>query len=183
VASLPGVKKCRYQSGSSDVNRGAVIKHHNVGQRRHQRGVSLLETICTMTILGSVSATAVPMVLDLPSQARVSVVQSMAGAVHSASHLVHMKCVVSPACVQGDGSGQVSVEGGQVKVARAYPEGGAPDGIENALDYSGFTPVRVGAVTVFQKDGARDMPACAVRYEAPAAVGGVPAISAVTTGC
>ena len=165
------------------MNRYAVINKRSVGQRRRQRGLSLIETICTMTIVGGISATAAPMVAELPSQARVSVVEHMAGALHSASDLVHMKCIVSAGCGAGDGSDQVSVEGGQVTLHLGYPQGGSTEGIESAVAFSGFTPVRDGRATLFQKNGARNMPTCAARYEAPTVVGAMPVITAVTTGC
>lgn len=165
------------------MNSFAIVKNRGRGKRLGQRGVSLIETICTMTILGGISATAVPMVAELPSQARASVVEHMAGALQSASNLSHMKCAVTPGCNMSGGEAVVSVEGGEVKLLRGYPQGGDAAGIESAMSYEGFSTVQDGRATVFQKTGALQAQDCAVRYEAPGIDGGRPVINAVTTGC
>ena len=55
-------------------------------QRFGQRGLSLIETLCTLTIMGTVAASAMPRLAHLPTEARVSVIQGLEGAVRAASN-------------------------------------------------------------------------------------------------
>jgi MSHA pilin protein MshA len=148
-----------------------------------QRGVSLLETVGVVAIAGSMSVVALPKLTDLPAEARVSVVKSMAGAVHSASVLAHMKCAVQHGCNLESGQATVLAAGDAVLLTRGYPTGGESSGIENALEYTGFTALRSQGRTVFVKDGAPHAPSCAVIYEEPLADGSRPTIETVTAGC
>lgn len=151
--------------------------------RMGMSGVSLLEAVCALTIMGSVSAVAVPQIVDLPGEARRSVVQSLRGATESASSLLHVKCATQPACNLNEGASALSVSGTTVVMSRGYPQGGDPAGIQNTLQLSGFNVVHTGDKTVFQKDGAPKVEACAVSYASPRADGGMPVISAETSGC
>ena len=148
-----------------------------------QRGTSLLELVCAITIMGSLSATALPAFVDLPGEARKSVVAGLGGAVASASALMHVKCATQADCQLYTGPSTLSLPDGPVRMVRGYPQGGDAAGIENALQLSGFTAVHAGDRTVFQKDGAPNAPACAVSYASPSSDGGLPEISAATSGC
>jgi hypothetical protein len=152
-------------------------------RRRAQRGVSLLETVSVVTIASSLSAVAIPKLTHLPGEARVSVVRIMEGALHSASALMHMQCAVDASCHLQTGTATLWAEGDQVRMARGYPRGGHPQGIANALQFTGFTAKHSGRSTVFTKDGADDSARCAVVYEAPGADGQAPTITALTSGC
>jgi MSHA pilin protein MshA len=148
-----------------------------------QGGYSLLETICVTAILGGISATALPKFASMPSDARAAVVQSMEGAVRSSSGLIHMACVVKPACLQ-EGEATLTVDGGAtVAVAKGYPVSGTAEGIESAIEFKGFTAVNQAGVTWFRKDGARDPATCAVSYVQPQVAGTLPMIDSQTTGC
>lgn len=157
------------------------IQPHHSG--RKQRGLSLLEMVCTVSIMGSLSATALPYFADLPGDARKSVVMGMQGAMVSASNLMHMKCATHHGCPLDDGDAVIAVSGTQVAMSRGYPRGGDPAGIQNAMQFSGFSTVHMGNKTVFQKDGAPDAAACAVSYESAPADGATPLITAVVSGC
>ncbi len=157
----------------------APLRRH----RRAQRGVSLLETVSVVTIASSLSAVAIPKLTYLPGEARVSVVKSMEGALHSASTLMHMQCAVDANCHLQTGNASLMVEGDLVRMARGYPSGGHPQGIVNALQFTGFTAKHAGRSTLFTKDGADDSARCAVVYDAPVADGQAPTITALTSGC
>lgn len=150
---------------------------------RKQRGVSLLETVSVVTIASSLSAVAIPKLTHLPGEARVSVVKSMEGAVHTASTLMHMQCAVDASCHLQTGSATLWAEGDQVRMHRGYPRGGHPQGIANALTFTGFTAKHTGTRTVFAKDGAENTARCAVVYDAPTTDGQAPTITALTSGC
>lgn len=151
--------------------------------RRPPRGISLLDTLCVVTIASSVSAVALPKFTELPGLARASVVTSMAGAVRSASTLVHMKCAVRADCPLYAGESDVVVAGDAVRLVHGYPKGGQADGIENAVEYTGFTPSRGTGRTAFLLDGAPNAQACAVIYQEPPGTGRTPEVQTITTGC
>ncbi|MBI2731901.1 MAG: type II secretion system protein [Aquabacterium sp.] len=148
-----------------------------------QRGTSLLEMICAITIMGSVSATALPAFVDLPAEARKSVLAGLDGAVQSASVLMHVKCATQADCQLSAGRSVLNLPSGSVHMERGYPQGGNPAGIESALQLSGFTAVHVADRTIFQKDGAPQAANCAVSYTSPQTDGGLPIISVDTSGC
>jgi MSHA pilin protein MshA len=151
--------------------------------RTRQRGVSLLETVLAVTIAGGVSATVLPQVAHLPGQARVAVVQSLEGAVRSATALVHMKCAVQQGCPLESGQASVAVAGDTVSLVRGYPVAGTPDGIESAIEFTGFTAQHSPGRTVFSKDGAPQPASCAVVYTEPQADGQAPQTHTLTSGC
>ncbi|MEY2839811.1 MAG: hypothetical protein RJB60_2110, partial [Pseudomonadota bacterium] len=64
------------------------ISSNHFKRRARARGISLLDTLVTVSVVSSVSAVALPKLNGLPSEARMAVVEHMAGAVRSASHLV-----------------------------------------------------------------------------------------------
>lgn len=145
--------------------------------------MSLLEMVCTVSIMGGLSATALPHFADLPGDARKSVVMNMQGAVTSASTLMHMKCATQSDCGLQSGGSLVAISDTTVAMSRGYPQGGDPAGIQNALQFSGFTPVHIGEKTVFQKKDAPDAAACSVSYASPQVDGGLPLITAEVSGC
>lgn len=151
--------------------------------KRKQRGMSLLETVSVVTIMGSLSATALPHFADLPSDARRSVVMGLEGAVQSASTLMHMKCATQASCALDAGASELVLPAATVAMARGYPMGGTPQGIESTLQLSGFTVAHAGGTTVFQKTGSPHAAACSVSYESPAVDGGMPRITTLMDGC
>jgi hypothetical protein len=160
-----------------------IVKSHARLCRAKQRGFSMLESVGAVVIAGSVSAVALPKFVEMPTHARVAVVKSMEGAIHSASALIHMKCAVEAGCDLFAGEGAVMASGYEVELRRGYPRAGDPQGIENALQYTGFTASHSAGQTVFMKDGARDEQACAVIYREPPGDGLEPVIQTVTSGC
>lgn len=162
-------------------HRPARTGHHR-GGRRLALGYSMLEMVAATALAGSLSAAAMPRLMGWTQEARVAVVRSMEGAVHSASNLVHMKCAVSLGCMRA-GQASLPVEGGLVDLAAGYPAGGHEGGIANALAYKGFDTVHVaGVATVFRQQGAPDPSRCAVTYRS-ATDGGPPRISSELSGC
>lgn len=155
----------------------------NFKRRARARGMTLLDTLVTVSVVGSVSAVALPRLNGLPSEARVAVVEHMAGAVRSASHLVHMKCAVQATCGLHSGTGSVEAAGSTVALLHGYPLAGSPEGIANAIEYVGFTAQHAPEQTWFGKDGAPEPEACGVRYGGPTQPGQPPRVTVVTSGC
>lgn len=160
-------------------HRSGLIGH----QRGHQQGLSLIETLCTLTIMGAMTASALPHVAQLGTDARVSVILGLEGAVHSASNLVHAQCVVQPSCPHRSGDATVQFSAQPVRLSRGYPAGGHHEGIVAAMQLSGFTVQHQGSDTVFTRADAPQASACAVRYSAPETDGAMPRIEARTEGC
>lgn len=158
------------------------IHPHNTS-RQQQSGFSLIETVAVVTIAGSLTAVAAPKLTKLPVEARVAVVNHMAGAVQTASTLMHMQCAVKAPCDLDEGLFSLDVSGSVVQLSRGYPKGGGNLGIANALQFSGFTPRHSAGRTVFIKDGAPNADQCAVYYDEPSANGHAPTITALTSGC
>lgn len=151
---------------------------------RRQRGVSLLEMLSTITIMGSVSAVALPQLMQMPAAARESVVMSLEGAVRSASALMHVTCAARAAVCQLDAAqAALPLQGGALRMRHGYPQGGEPDGILQALELTGFTAVHTADTTVFQKVGAPRAQACAVSYRSAPQSGAMPLIQLETSGC
>jgi len=157
--------------------------HPSYTARRQQSGFSLIETVAVVTIAGSLTAVAAPKLTKLPVEARMAVVNHMAGAVQTASTLMHMQCAVKAPCDLEEGLFSLDVSGSVVQLTRGYPKGGYSLGIANALQFSGFTPRHSPGRTIFTKDGAQDAEQCAVYYDEPRANGHAPTITALTAGC
>jgi MSHA pilin protein MshA len=160
-----------------------ALASHRRRNDRKQGGMSLLETISVVAIMGSLSATALPHFSDLPADARKSVVMGLEGAVQSASTLMHVTCATQAACALDAGASQVVLPAATVAMARGYPTGGVPQGIESTMQLSGFTVAHAGGTTIFQKTGAPRADGCSVSYESPAVDGGMPRITTRMDGC
>lgn len=148
-----------------------------------QKGLSLIETLCTVTIIGTMTATALPRLSGVTSEARVSVLRGLEGTLHSASSLAHARCVVQSTCLFDRGRDDIVIGDDVVNLVRGYPAAGEPQGIERAVRLSGFRVRHDGDETVFTLASAPSTKACQVRYRAPDADGAPPRIDAFTDGC
>ena len=147
------------------------------------RGISLLDTLVTVSLIGSVSAMALPRLSNLPREARVAVVEHTAGAVRSASSLAHMKCMVEAACAMHTGVATIEMGGERVRLTHGHPAGGEPDGLALAVALTGFEARHAPGHTLLIKDGAPNPELCAVAYTEPEAPGRSPMVGVVTSGC
>ena len=153
------------------------------GLKRQRGAASLLELVTAVTVAGSLTAVAAPRLTGLPTEARVAVIQSLEGTLHSAAALMHMKCAVKAPCDLQSGRFTLDVSGDVVHMLRGYPDAGHDLGIANAVLVTGFSVRHEAGRTVFTKDGAPRPDACAVVYGSPAFDGDQPAIERLTAGC
>lgn len=149
--------------------------------RKKLRGFTLIELIVVIVILGIMAAVAVPKFVDLQTDARISVMEGLEGAIRGSSTLVYSKSLVDG--TEGVASSSVSIDSSTtVATVNGYPAATAA-GIGTALELQGdITATYAGTVATFTYTG---QAACVITYTA-AAAGAQPAIdsSAITsTNC
>lgn len=99
-----------------------------------QSGFTLIELIIVIVILGTLAVTAAPKFLDLNGDAKIAVLESVGGAMLSASKLVYAKSAIrgqnslqlSNIDIDGDGSSDIETRYG-------YPSGSRNSGISAAM--------------------------------------------------
>lgn len=141
--------------------------------RVRQNGFTLIELVCTITILGILAATAIPRFANLGSEARIAKVNAMAGALHSAAQMWHAACLMSqdpseyPACKNS--AATVTKNGVSMSFLNGYPNAGGNIGgnqIDIALvSHGDFKLVLSDRFNhAFFVNGARDIVNCWVTY-------------------
>ncbi|TQV88541.1 prepilin-type N-terminal cleavage/methylation domain-containing protein [Aliikangiella coralliicola] len=141
------------------------------------KGFTLIELIVVIVILGIMAAIAGPKFVDLQTDARISVMNGLEGAVRGAATLVYSKSLIEGeegTASDGTAASQVTVQGVAVDTDFGYPAGTAT-GIEAALDFSPEISVAHAAgVSTFTYVG---QAACVITYTESAAANAAPVIN------
>jgi len=178
---------------------------------RFSNGFTLIELIMVIVILGILSAFALPRFADISTTATISVLQGVAGALHTANSQVHLQQILA-GDLAGDSSEGINLYGTWVQTSFGFPDGssgdmlalldidasikGAPtngDCTENALcvnsrpassGYSGLSlPSTLGRVVIFFPEGYSRSDQCFAYYWFSQTSTAPPEIGVISSGC
>ncbi|CAM2836973.1 type II secretion system protein [Vibrio rarus] len=157
-----------------------------------QNGFTLIELVIVIVILGILAVTAAPRFLNLQSDARLSALEGMKGAMASASNIVYSKAVIAELETVSAGA-SISDGINTIAIVHGYPKA-SPDGIGNAVqglnDNKEWTidandvPISSNPYLRAGKDiNAIDAGKCYVQYTQSANNGDEPEITIESSGC
>jgi MSHA pilin protein MshA len=135
-------------------------------------GFTLIELVVVITILGILAAFAVPRFIALQANARAAAVESLHGALRSASAATHSMWLITRGAT-------VAMEGATINMVNGYP---TYDDIDDTLvDAAGFA--YDPTTGVFSSTGAGSAATCSVTYTPPAVAGSPPSFLLDVSNC
>jgi MSHA pilin protein MshA len=84
--------------------------------KKSQGGFTLIELVIVIVILGILAVTAAPKFIDISSDARKAVLQTVKADIQSLAKLIKLKCVVSSECDLNSGFDSVTSNGQVIQV-------------------------------------------------------------------
>jgi MSHA pilin protein MshA len=145
-----------------------------------ERGFTLIELVVVITILGILSAFAVPRFIALDTQARVATINGLAGSVKSAASLARGLAMANAA----GASGTVTMEGQTITLNNYYPDSATiakAVNSDNTNDFA-FSPGTATTVSTWTKNNSPTPASCAVTY-LPATASAPPVVQVIPGGC
>jgi MSHA pilin protein MshA len=139
--------------------------------RSHCKGISLVELVVIVTLVGILAAFAIPRFLHLENDVRASEVVALSVNLRSAAAMAHTQYLLS-----GSTLSAAKMEGRSVQLMNGYPDASSKGILLAIADLSDFTASATATSVTFSKIGAPVGALCAVTYHASSA-----ASSAATT--
>jgi MSHA pilin protein MshA len=109
---------------------------------QQQRGFTLIELIIVIVILGILAVTAAPKFMNIQGDAKASVVKGMAGAMKSASDIIHAKSLINGN--SGIDDDTVELNAGTVAISYGYADTVWAGAWEHMLDATITPPATKG---------------------------------------
>jgi MSHA pilin protein MshA len=144
------------------------------------RGFTMIELIAVIVILGVLSASALPRVVNLGREARIAALQGFALAARSAANMGRSACALQPLNCQLDADGwagkYVLFQGKQIWVHQGWPTGWGRFGVDNgqgalgdlmnaSADFAYQAHLGGSYQTVYRLTKAPDPTNCSVTYQ------------------
>jgi MSHA pilin protein MshA len=142
------------------------------------RGSSLIELVVVFSLVGMVSAFAIPRYTRLGNQARATQVMALSGALRGVAESAHEQYIAS-----GSTLAAATLEGKAVALKDGYPDAGSHGIRAVFIDRAGFTIKSSPDSIVFMKQGAAVATQCAVTYTVAQYLAAESDIKLETDGC
>jgi MSHA pilin protein MshA len=127
--------------------------------RAQARGSSLIELVVLFSLVGMVSAFAIPRYTHLANQARATQVIALSGILRGVAKSAHQQYVES-----GNTLAAATLEGKAVSLKNGYPDASTSGIRAVMIDWAGFTTKATPNSVTFMKKGATNAEQCAVVY-------------------
>lgn len=128
------------------------------------QGFTLIELVIAIIVLGILAATVVPKFINIQDDAKAASLHAASGALNSAANLIHYQAQLDG--VEKLERSTVKINGEDVKLAYAYPEG-TPETLKKIIILEGFE-LKLGkyiGTTIISLEGSNDTNDPCITYQ------------------